>query len=79
MGDEYTIAMWTSHPFTAHDKRDRSVDHRVRVLVYDTGFVDVLHERRLNHTDSGWSTVHVVEVRDSGVRYERHREGVMSE
>jgi len=79
MAEEYTIAVWAHYPFTSYDKRGRTVEHRVRVVAYDTGFVDVLHERNERYTNDGWVTVEVVEVRDQGVRYEKRRDGVLSE
>jgi hypothetical protein len=64
-------------PYTNYDKRHIRVEHRVRVLVYDEGTVDVLHERRRD--DDGqrgdWKSVDVLEVRQHGVREVSVREG----
>lgn len=79
MSDGKTLCRWETYPYTAHDKRSRTVEHRVCVLTYDSGFVDVLHDRREEATDGEWKTVEAFEVRDHGVRYEKRRDGVLAE
>jgi len=79
--DSYTVATWTEMPYTSYDKRHIRVEHRVRVLVYDEGHIDMVHERRRD--DDGqrgeWKGVDVLEVRPHGVREESIREGVLAE
>lgn len=81
MTDSYTVATWTEMPYTSYDKRHIRVEHRVRVLVYDEGHIDMVHERRRD--DDGqrgeWKGVDVLEVRPHGVREESIREGVLAE
>ena len=81
MTDTYTVATWTDAPYTSYDKRHIRVEHRARVLVYDEGTVDVVHERRRD--DDGqrgdWKGVDALEIRPHGVRKESLREGVLSE
>jgi hypothetical protein len=70
MTDTVTIASWTEHPYTSHDKRHITVEHRVRVLHYDGGHADVQHERRRrdkNKVIDDWTTVEVAELRDHGL------------
>jgi hypothetical protein len=66
-----TVATWTTAPYTGHRKRGWTVDHRVRVLSYEHGGVDVVHECR-SGDDPGigddWTEVRVVEARDHGLR-----------
>ena len=81
MTDAYTVASWTEMPYTSYEKRHIGVEHRVRVLVYDEGTVDVVHERRLNEDNQrgDWESADVLEVRPHGVREHSLGEGVASE
>jgi hypothetical protein len=79
---EFTIGRWSDHPYTSYDKRHIEVEHRVRVVVYGSNFVDVIHERRQYDETTpapGWKTVETVEIRDYGARKQQHREGVLHE
>jgi len=79
--DTYTVATWTEAPYTSYDKRHIRVEHRVRLLAYDEGHIDVVHERRQD--DDGqrgeWKAINVWEVRANSVREESLREGVLAE
>jgi hypothetical protein len=82
MTETVVIASWTEHPYTSHDKRHITVEHRVRVLAYDGGFADIQHERRRrdkNKILDGWKEVAVVELRDHGMNYRTVRGGVLQE
>lgn len=82
MSETYTIGRWTERPYTSHDKRHIKVKHRVRVLVYDGGFTDVVHERRRRDKHNwldDWKEVETVEVRDYGATYRKARDGVLQE
>ena len=75
MGDTHTVAEWTEAPYTDHERRDAVVQHRVRMVVYDGGFVDVVHECRGDSeapVSETWTTLVAYEYRDGRVnRLER--------
>lgn len=80
MTDSYIVATWTEAPCTSYDKRHIRVEHRVRVLVYDEGHIDVVHERRRDDGQRGdWKGVKVLEVRPHDVRERSLRVGVPEE
>jgi hypothetical protein len=80
MTETYTVAEWETHPYTSHDKRSRTVYHRVRLLVYDEGTIDVVAQRKIPAIGSDeWTAVDVYEVRPSGVSHIDVHDGVMAE
>lgn len=80
MTQEYTVAEWETHPYTSYDKRSRTVYHRVRLLVYDDGNVDVCVERKIPAEGLvKWTAVDVYEVRPHGVNHLDVQDGVMQE
>ena len=76
MSDDVVLASWTDHPYTSYDKRSIKVHHRVRVIHYERGRADVLHERCEGSGD--WETIEAVELRD-GMYYQKLRDGVLEE
>jgi hypothetical protein len=80
MSDDVTIGRWSESPYTSYDKRHITIDHRVRIIDYGGGMVDVVHERRQNDGDRGeWEQVAYAEVREHGMTHRKVRDGVMSE
>lgn len=70
MTDTYTVAEWSELPYTSHRRRGAVVEHRVRLIVYDGGCLDVLHEARGDADASvpgEWTPVVVYECRDGNV------------
>lgn len=68
---EHLVAEWTDHPFTSHDKRRATVEHRVLVEAYDGVGVDVRHEVRCRDLDgypSEWTAAEVFEARPHGIQ-----------
>ncbi|ELZ96644.1 hypothetical protein [Haloferax sulfurifontis] len=43
---ERLLASWEDAPYVSYDRRSAVVEHRIRLVVYDDGNVDVVHEVR---------------------------------
>ncbi|WP_148708249.1 hypothetical protein [Haloferax sp. Atlit-12N] len=46
MTDSRLLAEWTDRPYVSVRRRNAVVEHRIRLLAYDHGGVDVVHEVR---------------------------------
>jgi hypothetical protein len=68
--DERVVAEWTEMPFTSHDKRSWTVQHRVVAESFAGTGVDVRHEVRSDEADGvpdDWTSAEVYEAREHGV------------
>lgn len=81
MSDTETLATWTESPYTSYDKRHITVKHRVRVIRYEGGFADVIHQRQVQDDASAveWEEVKRTELRDHGMRTQKVRDGLLEE
>lgn len=67
-GDERLIDSWTSKPFTSVRKRSIRVEHRLLLVAYPSGDVDVCHQVKCPRRDvDDWTDAEVYEVRDHGI------------
>lgn len=67
-GDNWFIAEWTRNPYTAHDKRHITVEHRVVADNIPGVGVDIRHEIRCpDRGEPDWNAIEVWEFRDHGV------------
>ena len=74
--ETYTVAEWETHPYTSHDKRHRTVHHRIRLMWYSSDMADVVVERKI--PDEGltsWTEVEIYELRPHGVTHVSKSEG----
>jgi hypothetical protein len=68
--ETYTVAEWSEMPYTDHRKRGAVVEHRVRLIVYDAGSIDVLHQVRGDDdaaVPAEWNTLVAYEYRNGNV------------
>lgn len=68
--DTYTVAEWETYPYTAYDKRNWTVYHRVRLVCYDRNTADVVVERKIPKEGlTTWTEVESYELRAHGVTH----------
>jgi len=68
--ETHTVAEWSELPYTDHKRRGAVVEHRVRLIVYDGGSIDVLHQARGDAdapVPDEWTTVVAYEYRHGNV------------
>ena len=70
MSNELTLAEWTEMPYTSHERRGDTVEHRVVVESHGDVGADARHEVRsedADHMPSTWTAAEVVEARPHGL------------
>lgn len=67
-GDERILASWKNKPYTGINKRYITVHHRIRLVYYDDGLVDVSHEIRVPDKEiDKWRLAKKWELREHGI------------
>ena len=77
-GEERLLASWSEKPYVSHRRRSTVVEHRLRLIVYSDGNVDVVHDiragRRNDREPEEWAEAEIYEVRGGRVRKTHRRD-----
>lgn len=76
-GQERLVSTWEEKPYVSHRRRGAVVEHRVRLIAYSDGNLDVVHDIRSEDDRTAvpehWVEAEVYEVRGGRISKTRRR------